>query len=186
MSKIGRKPIAFGSTKVEVKGQEIHYSGKKATDIYVLPQELVAQVNETDISIQPNSDARNTIRSREINRIWGLHRALLANAIKGSQEEFELKLKITGLGYKAVVSGKKVVFSLGYSHKKDFELPEGVSLEADRSGQLLTVRSKDKMLAGQVCSKIKQLRMPEPYKGTGIQLTTEVSARKAGKAKSSG
>jgi len=186
MSKIGRKSIAFGSTKIEIKGQEVHYSGKDSSGVYVLPHGLVAHVGEKDVSIQPSADASSTMRVRELNRIWGLHRALLANAIKGSEKAFELQLKITGLGYKATVSGSKVVFSLGYSHKKDFELPEGVSLETDRSGQLLTVRSKDKMLAGQVCSKIKQLRMPEPYKGTGIQLTTEVIIRKAGKTKSSG
>ena len=93
MSKIGRKSIPLGSTKVEIKGQEVHYSGKKASGVYVLPKELIAQTNDTDVSIQPSSDASSTLRQREVNRIWGLHRALLANAIKGSQEEFELKLK---------------------------------------------------------------------------------------------
>jgi len=186
MSKIGRKPIAFDDTKVEVKGQEVHYSGKKGSGAYELPKELSASIQGTELFVQPDTGFTSKLRQREVNRVWGLHRALLANALKGSQEEFENKLKITGLGYKAAVSGKKVVFSLGYSHKKDFELPDDVSLEVDRTGQLLTVRSRNKMLVGQVCSKIKQLRMPEPYKGTGIQLTTEIIARKAGKAKSSG
>jgi len=185
MSKIGRMPIDLGDTKVEIKGQEVHYSGKKASDVYVLPADLEVRIEDKQLFVQPNKDAKSKLRPRELNRIWGLHRALLANALKGSQEEFEKKLKITGLGYKAAVSGKNVVFNLGYSHKKEFELPSDVSLEVDRTGQLLTLRSKDKMLVGQVCSKIKQLRMPEPYKGTGIQLTTEVIARKAGKAKSS-
>jgi large subunit ribosomal protein L6 len=186
MSKIGRKPIELSGVKVEVKGNELRYSGSKSNGVYVLPKELVAEVKESDLFIKPNDEQSKHMRQREVNRIWGLHRALIANAVKGAQKEFEKQLKITGLGYKAAVSGKKVVFSLGYSHKKDFELPDDVSLEVDKSGQLLTVRSKDKMLAGQVCSKIKQLRMPEPYKGTGIQLTTEVIARKAGKAKSGG
>jgi len=186
MSKIGRKPIALGSTKVEVKGQEVHYSGKNGSGVYVLPKELVAKVEESDLIVMPSDAIKGKIRQREINRIWGLHRALLANEIKGSQEEFEKKIKITGLGYKAAVSGKKIIFSLGYSHKKDFELPKDVSLEVDKTGQLLTVRSKDKMLAGQVCSEIKRLRATEPYKGTGIQLTTDTIARKAGKAKSAG
>lgn len=185
MSKIGRKPIELGSTKIEVKGQEIHYAGKKSNGVYVLPKELVAQVTENEMVLQPSEAASKTMRQREVNRIWGLHRALLANIIRGSQQEFEKQLKITGLGYKAAVSGKKVVFSLGFSHKKDFELPNSVSLEVDKTGQLLTVRSIDKALVGQVCSEIKRLRMPEPYKGTGIQLTTEVIARKAGKAKAS-
>ena len=38
MSKIGRKPIDIGSAKVEIKGQEIHFSGKKGSGMYVLPE----------------------------------------------------------------------------------------------------------------------------------------------------
>ena len=36
---------------------------------------------------------------------------------------------------------------------------------------------------GQVCSQVRALRPPEPYKGTGIKYETEVIARKAGKTK---
>jgi len=185
MSKIGRKLIQLGSTKVEIRGQEIHYTGAKNSGVYVFPKELTVELQDGGMVLVPTQAAKDSFRLRELNCIWGLHRSLLANAIKGSQEEFEKKLKITGLGYKAVVAGKTVTFSLGYSHKKIFELPKTVSLETDKAGQLLTLRSSDKTLLGQVCSNIKQFRMPEPYKGTGIQLTTEKIARKSGKAKSS-
>lgn len=185
MSKIGRKLIQLGSTKIEMKNQEVHYTGKKNSGVYALPKELALELQDGGIVLVPTQEAKESLRLRDLNCIWGLHRSLLANAIKGSQEEFEKKLKITGLGYKATVAGKTVTFALGYSHKKIFELPATVSLETDKAGQLLTLRSSDKTLLGQVCSNIKQFRMPEPYKGTGIQLTTEKIARKSGKAKSS-
>ena len=185
MSKIGRKLITLASTKVEIKDQEIHYTGKKSSGVYHLPKELIAQVQDNCIAIVPSQEGKDSLRLRDLNCVWGLHRSLLANAIKGSQEEFEKKIKIVGLGYKAAVSGKTVTFSLGYSHKKVFELPNIVSLDIDKSGQLLTLRSTDKMLIGQICSNIKKLRATEPYKGTGVQLTTDVIARKSGKAKSS-
>jgi len=37
MSKIGRKAIDIGSAKVEVQGQEIHFSGKKV-QVYMFCQ----------------------------------------------------------------------------------------------------------------------------------------------------
>ncbi len=129
-----------------------------------------------------NSELTQTVAG-EIKRGWGLHRALLANEIYGAEVGFEKKIEINGLGYKASVSGSKVVFALGYSHKIDLNLPEGVTLEVDKSGQKLTFKGSNKELVGQVCSLVRSLRPPEPYKGTGVKLATETIRRKAGKAK---
>jgi len=101
-----------------------------------------------------------------------------------SKYRFEKQIRIVGLGYKAVVQGSKLQFSLGFSHKIDFDLPAEVTVETDKVGQLLTCRSSNKEALGLVCSEIRALRPPEPYKGTGIQYVGEVIRRKAGKAKS--
>ena len=177
MSKIGRRPINTKDVQIDIKGHEIHFKGKKASGVYVLPLEL--NVSKTDDSLALTSDTR----SSDMNRIWGLHRALLANSILGAQQGFDEKIIITGLGFKASLSGSKLIFSLGYSHKIDLELPKGITVEIDKTGQIVTVKGSDKMLVGQVCSYIRALRPPEPYKGTGIKLENEVILRKAGKTK---
>lgn len=179
MSKIGRKPIDVGTAKIEIKGNEIHYSGKKGTGVYVLPKGMTASLEGTALTLGLDKNSKNS----DANRIWGLHRALLANKIKGCQQEFEKIIQITGLGFKAIVTGSKVVFSLGFSHKIDFMLPKDVTLEVDKTGQRLVFRSSDKELMGQVCSQVRALRPPEPYKGTGVRYETEVITRKAGKTK---
>ena len=183
MSKIGRKPIDIGNVQVEIKGQEVHYKGPKSSGIYVLPDVLTAKIEDKHLVLETRKDVKMPLR--ELNRIWGLHRALLSNKIKGAGHEFEKKIQIIGLGYKAISSGNKLVFSLGYSHKIDFELPKSVSVDIDKTGQNLTFKSSDKELVGHVCSKVKALRLPEPYKGTGIKFADEVIHRKAGKAKAS-
>ncbi|MCK4517749.1 50S ribosomal protein L6, partial [Candidatus Babeliales bacterium] len=94
---------------------------------------------------------------------------------------FEQVVKIVGHGYKAQLSGKKLVFSLGYSHKIDYTMPADVSVELDKPGQLLTFKSYDKALLGHVCDEIRKFRLPEPYKGTGIIRSGEKIIRKAGK-----
>ncbi len=181
MSKIGRKPIDIGAAKVEIKGNEIHFSGKKGSGVFTLPEGMSAHLDGKLLAL--SFDAKNAKSLREINRIWGLNRALLANKIKGCQSEFEKVLIINGLGFKAAISGNKVVFSLGFSHKIDFMLPQDVSLEVDKTGQRLVFRSPDRELMGLVCSQVRALRPPEPYKGTGIRFENEVIVRKAGKTK---
>lgn len=183
MSKIGRRPISIGNLNIEIKGQEVHYKGPKGSGVHLVPMPLKLNLEGSSIviSVDKNADV-SPKQLRDVNRIWGLHHALLENKIKGAIKEFEKRLKIIGLGYKAVLSGKQLVLSLGYSHKIDFDLPEGVSVVIeDKVGQSLVVKSSDPVLVGLVASKIRQLRQPEPYKGTGIREITEVVRRKAGK-----
>lgn len=178
MSKIGRKPIALEGAQVQVKGNEIHYSGKLDKGVYALPSFLKAALADNVLSIAMTSD------DREHKKFWGLHRSLLANAIKGSMKEFEKNLEINGLGFKAEVSGKKVTFTLGYTHKISMTLPDAVSLTVDKTGQKLNFKSPDKAILGQVCATVRSYRKPEPYKGTGIKYSDETIFRKAGKTKS--
>ncbi len=182
MSKIGRRPIDISGVSIEIKEQEVHYKGSKGSGIYVLPNELEAVLEDTMLKIMLSKSVQG--RKRSLNRIWGLHRALLANKIVGVAQEFAKQIQINGLGYKAIVSGNKLVFSLGFSHKIDFDLPKEVSVNIDKSGQKLTFKSFDKELVGHISSQVRSLRPPEPYKGTGIKFESEIIIRKAGKTKS--
>lgn len=175
MSKIGRKPIDIGNAQVEVKGNKIYYKGKLANGAYDLPELFKVELKDKNLFITPAKLVKET------NMFWGLHRALIANKIKGSDVGFEKVLRINGLGYKAIISGNKIQFSLGYSHKIDFNIPNEIKVEVDKTGQVLTLKSAHKDLLGQVCSNIRSLRPPEPYKGTGIKYETEVILRKVGK-----
>lgn len=178
MSKIGRKPIELNGVQVEINNNEIHYKGKKASGVYALPSPLKAELINNKLKLVCASD---TTKDYEL---WGLQRALLANIVKGASDGFSSQLIINGLGFKGVLAGNKIDFSLGYAHKIPYEIPAGITIEIDKTGQILTVKGVDKRLVGQVCSEIKALRRTEPYKGTGIKLSNETILRKAGKTKS--
>ena len=183
MSKIGRKPIQVNNIQVTLKGQEVHYKGPKDSGVYVLPEELKAVLEGSTLTLQVSQ--KTSKPDRDVNRVWGLHRALLFNSLSGAAADFEKTVKINGLGFKAVASGNNLVFSLGYSHKIDFELPKQVTVVIDKTGQILTIKSTNKELAGAVVSKIEALRPTEPYKGTGIKDVSKTIFRKPGKTKSS-
>lgn len=179
MSKIGRKPISLGDVQIQVQGHTVTYKGKKASGTYELPDFINAEVEGKFFKLDVPEKLRNT----DTNRFWGLHRALLSNAIRGADEGFTKQLQINGLGFKAAVAGNKVVFTIGYTHKIELILPKEVTLEVDKTGQLLTFKSSDRRMLGEICDKVRSFRPPEPYKGTGIKYMAEVIVRKAGKTK---
>jgi large subunit ribosomal protein L6 len=89
-------------------------------------------------------------------------------------------MDIVGVGYRAEIKGRVVVFSLGYSHPVEFPIPPGIEIAVDRSH--LTISGADKAQVGQVVANIRSLRPPDPYKQKGIQITGERLKKKAGKA----
>jgi large subunit ribosomal protein L6 len=175
MSKIGRKPISTKDVQIEVKGSDVHYKGPQSQGIHALPECLKIELNDKELILLCDD------RTSDNKRLWGLNRALLSNKIEGARKLFEQGIVITGLGYKGQLSGNKITFSLGFSHKIDFSLPEGITVDIDKSGQKLTVKGVDREKVGFVSSKIRALRAPEPYKGTGIKWANEQIFRKVGK-----
>lgn len=102
----------------------------------------------------------------------GTMRALIANMVHGVTEGFEKKLELVGVGYRAQVQGKKLNLQLGFSHPVEFEIPEGVTIEAPSQTEIV-VKGSSKQLVGQVAAEIRGYRPPEPYKGKGVRYAGE-------------
>lgn len=177
MSKIGRKPILIQDVEVTVNGQVVTYKGKKAEGTYLLPDYLQVSIDGNRLVLKLTDSA-----DKLHNNFWGMHRALLANALSGAHQEFTTNVVIVGLGFKGELKNNGIEFSLGYSHKINFEIPENVKVEIDKTGQNLKISSVDKFLMGDVAQRICALRKPEPYKGTGVRLQSKVILRKVGKS----
>ena len=111
----------------------------------------------------------------------GMYRALINNMVIGVSKGFEIRLGLVGVGYRAEVKGKTVVFALGYSHPIEFPIPEGIQITVDKQTHMV-VYGADKALVGQVVADIRGLRPPDPYKQKGIRITGERLKKKAGKA----
>lgn len=179
MSKIGRQPIKISSASVTLNDHVLAIKGVKGAFTHEFPEVLSVALDQGSLKI---SVKENT---RENRMLWGLHHALIANKIKGVEQGFEMKVTIVGLGFKAALAGKKMTFTLGYTNKIDYQLPDSVSVDIDKTGQLLVFKSADKFVLGNVCDDVRNFRLPEPYKGKGIIREHDVIIRKAGKAKSS-
>jgi large subunit ribosomal protein L6 len=115
-----------------------------------------------------------------LGKFHGLARSLVANAVAGVTDGFRKDLDIVGVGYRAEVKGKQVVFALGYSHPVVFDIPPGIDIVIDKQTHI-TVTGVDRQQVGQVAANIRRLRKPDPYKQKGVRYTGEVLKKKAGK-----
>ena len=116
----------------------------------------------------------------ELGKFHGLARSLVANGVLGVTEGFKRELDIVGVGYRAEIRGKQVVFALGYSHPVVFDIPTGIDIAIDKQTHV-TVTGVDRQLVGQVAANIRRLRKPDPYKQKGVRYTGEVLKKKTGK-----
>merc|ERR1712032_1478134 len=149
--------------------------GKFGTLEIAIPKTVGIQQDESMLTVGLKTDTRN-LRS-----MHGLYRTLISNMVIGVSEQFELTLILKGVGYRAVVQGKEIVLSLGYSHPVKIDIPETVSVEVVQN-TTINLKSCDKELLGLFASNIRAWRRPEPYKGKGILYKNEQILRKAGKA----
>ncbi|NDK07975.1 50S ribosomal protein L6 [Candidatus Gracilibacteria bacterium] len=176
MSRIGKLPITLPeNVEVVLEGSKITTKGKLGT-LSFEHSDLVSITKEDNIiTVSPNGD--------EAAALWGTTRAVIANMVKGVSEGYKKALEINGVGYKfEVVSDKKLILSIGFSHKVEMNAPDGIKISADeKEKNVIYISGIDKQLVGQFASKIKAKKKPEPYKGKGIKYVGEQIRRKAGK-----
>ncbi len=174
MSRIGKNPVEIpADIKVTIDGDKITFTkGNKS-----LTLDTRGNVNfELDgnvLTFKPLSDAK------EHRAFWGTYRAIAANMVEGLTKGFQKQLEINGVGYRAAVKGKVLNLQLGFSHDINYELPEGIEATVEKN--IITLKSHDKQLVGQVAAEIRSFRPPEPYKGKGVKYVDEHIVRKAGK-----
>ena len=175
MSRIGRKPIPIpDGVKVKLQDDRVEVEGPKGKLVTPLVNGVRIENNDGALRAVPERE------SRELARFWGLTRTLVANAVHGVSQGFSKELDIVGIGYRALVDGKKVVFSLGYSHPIEFDIPDGIKVEVEKQTRI-TVSGVDKHLVGQVAARMRALRKPDPYKQKGVRYVGEQLKKKAGK-----
>ncbi len=175
MSRVGKQPIPIPSgVKIHRDGDVIRVEGPKGKLEQKIHTEIKTELKDGQMVFTRPSD------SKYDRALHGLYRALVANMVKGVTHGFTRDLEIEGVGYKVEQAGKAFTFALGYSHPISLLPPKGIEIKVLAPNKL-TISGIDKHLVGQVASKIRSFRPPEPYKGKGIRYAGEHIRRKAGK-----
>jgi large subunit ribosomal protein L6 len=175
MSRIGKKPISVPEgVSVSVGPGRVSVNGPRGELAQTVSQRMEIVEQDGTLVVSRPTD-RGTDRA-----VHGLTRSLVANMVEGVTNGFEKRLEIQGVGYRAKLAGKALELSVGYSHPVTIQAPDGIEFEVPQPTQIV-VRGIDKQLVGEIASRIRRVRPPEPYKGKGIRYAGEQVKRKVGK-----
>jgi large subunit ribosomal protein L6 len=176
MSRIGKLPIPVPSgVDVNIDGQQITVKGPKGELSHVVAEPImVERVEDGTLAVKrPNDERQNRA-------LHGLTRSLVNNLVVGVTDGYVKKLEIYGVGYRVLLKGSDLEFSLGFSHPVKVSPPEGITFAVETATRF-SVQGIDKQRVGEVAANIRKLRKPDPYKGKGVRYAGEKIRRKVGK-----
>ncbi|MFH1368590.1 MAG: 50S ribosomal protein L6 [Elusimicrobiota bacterium] len=181
MSRLGKKSLPIPEkVKVEFKNRVIEITGPLGKiNRPVLSPNFDIKIGKDQVLVELKGNAR------EDNMLHGLIRGMMKNDLFGVTNGFKKDLEIQGLGYKAAVDGKSLILNLGFSHPINFPIPDGIKITVEKN-TFISIAGFDKGQVGEIAARIRSLRKPEPYKGTGVRYVGEHIIRKAGKAAAAG
>ena len=177
MSRVGKQTIHLEKdmeVSLSPNRQLVVKSGGRSLQI-PFPEHLELKREDSKLSIIRNKEDGKT-RS-----LHGLTRALIQNAVTGLSKGWSKTLELSGVGYRANVSGKKLELNLGYSHPIVYDIPEGIEIKVEKQTKI-HVSGVDKELVGLVAHQIRSYRPVEPYLAKGVKYSDERVRRKAGKS----
>ena len=174
MSRIGQNPIQIpDDVNISIDGNSVKVAGKKGALEFNKHNTMEVLEVDGNLIIKRDSDGR------EQKSLHGTTRQMINNMVIGVSKGFSKELEIIGVGYQAQSQGQSLRLQLGYSHEIIFDLPEGITVTANRTE--VKIDGIDKQLVGAVAAKIRSFRPPEPYKGKGIRYKGEYVRSKQGK-----
>ena len=175
MSRIGNRQLAIPEgVTVTVNGQEVTVNGKLGNLSLNVNKNISVEIVDNKVIVKRANE------TKQVKQLHGTTNALINNMIIGVSEGFQKELEINGVGYKAQTQGNDVVLNVGYSHPVKLSIPEGVKVECPSATEV-KVSGYNKQVVTEFAAKIREVRLPEPYKGKGIKYKDEVIRRKEGK-----
>ena len=177
MSRIGKNPIKLNENiEVTINDNHIKIKGPKGKLEHIIPENITVKHTANRLAIETLNDHKIT------KKLHGLSRTIINNMVIGVSQGFRKTLEIKGVGYRAQIEKERnLILNVGYSHPVKIVAPEEISLKVENN-TIITVQGINKSIVGQISSKIRAIRPPEPYKGKGIRYGNEVIKKKVGKA----
>lgn len=172
---IGKKPVVIKEgVTVTILNDVVTVNGPKGSLSEMIPEGVFIELTDNEAQVKKTETAVNA------DKFTGLVRALLSNMVQGVTTGFEKKLELSGVGYRAKIEGKDLVLNVGYANAVRVSPPDGVTIRVEENN--IIIAGANKAIIGDLASKIRSIRVPDPYKAKGIKYEGEKIRRKVGKA----
>lgn len=177
MSRIGRRPITIpNAVQISVKDGTIHVKGPKGELTMAIVEGVTTSVKDGKAVFQCKD-----LDNKQYKANFGLTRALVNNMVIGVTQGYKKELDIVGIGFKALMKGKDIQLSLGFSHPVDVPVPASLKITIPNPNRIV-IEGVNKQIVGEFTSNLRAIFPPEPYKGKGIRYVGEYVRKKLGKA----
>ncbi len=174
MSRIGKQQYDIpANTEVTLVDNFVIVKGPLGELKRELRPEIEVKIEDNKVSVNPTNN------SPFANALWGTYASHITNMMQGVNTLYEKKLILEGVGFKSEVKGNKLILALGFSHLVEMEIPEELTVTAEKNN--ITIAGIDKELVGQFAAKTRIKKKAEPYKGKGFRYHDEIVRRKQGK-----
>lgn len=175
MSHIGKKTIDLKEgVSIQIADGKAVVTGPKGTLTTHIVDGIGIDVKDNVITVKMQREDVN------LSKFFGLTRALVSNMVTGVTTGFDKKLELSGVGYRAKVEGEDLILNVGYALPVTIKPIEGTKISVEEN--IITVSGISKQLVGDLAAHIREVRLPDPYKGKGIKYMGEKLRRKVGKA----
>lgn len=176
MSRIGKQPIILPEkVEVSITNNTVKVTGPLWELTFSFADCVSVKKNEDTLIVEKLNESGKAL--------WWTTRAVIQNMVIWVSEGYKKTLEINGVGYKFEVSGNTLILSIGYSHKVELSVPEGLKVMLDEKHKnTLYITGIDKQRVGEFAAMVRAKKKPEPYKGKWIKYAGEHIIRKAGKS----
>jgi len=161
---------------VHIDGQTVTVKGPKGEMQQSFDPQVKVELQEGHLVVSRSAN------EGPVRALHGMTRAMLANMVHGVSAGFRKSLEIVGVGFRGEVKGTDLMLQVGFSHPVRYPAPKGITIVVEQGNRIIHVDGIDRALVGETAAEIRAIKVPEPYKGTGIRYIGEQVRRKAGKA----
>lgn len=169
MSRIWKLPISVeNDVSIDYKSSKLTVKWPKWQLNLDIPEWVILNIDNSVIKVSVKDDSYKNF--------WWLFRSLIYNMVYWVTKWYEVKLLILWVWYNVKVQWDTVILNLWYSHPINYKLPIWVSAKTEKDSKwadVLVVEWIDKQKVWETASKIRSLRLPEPYKWKWIRYLWE-------------
>src|SRR4051812_29089477 len=123
MSRIGKQPVQIpDKVKVDIKGTTVSVEGPKGKVSKTFAPVVKIEIKDNTVLVSKSEETRFS------RAMYGTARSVIAGMVKGASVGYAKELEIQGVGFKAILKGKQIDLSLGYSHPILHDIPEGIKI----------------------------------------------------------
>lgn len=175
MSRIGKRPVKIlDGVLVSIIDSKITAKSSYGEACFMLPVGISAKIDNGNVYLDKKKE------TKLLKSLHGTSARMVRNIILDTKDGFKKVLDFKGTGYRARVENNNLMLNMGYSHEISLVIPNGIIVSVVKNK--IIVEGVDRIIVGQFSATVRNVRLPEVYKGKGIKYETEVIKKKAGKA----